>query len=106
MIPLAANPFVLDPRGELSPSQIAIVRELDHASVAYKVRNGWRLGGFFRRASTMRALTTRDLVREDFAGGRHVARLTAAGRLVAERLSVREAGPVTIPIRSRVQRDD
>lgn len=76
----AQSTVVADPRKALTPSQISVLRELDRLGRAYKVRNGWKLGGNFRKATTIAPLTRLDLAREDFKDGKHVLVLTYAGR--------------------------
>jgi hypothetical protein len=86
-IALVDNPAVVDPRKFLTPSQIDVLRDLERFGRATKARNGWHLGGVFRKATTIKPLTTHGLAREDFRDGRHVLVLTYAGITALARLT-------------------
>jgi len=76
----AQSAVVADPRKALTPSQIDVLRALDRFGRAFKVRNGWKLGGDFRKATTIAPLTRLGIAREDFKDGKHILVLTYAGR--------------------------
>lgn len=92
MIALAKNPAVLDPRAALTKGQIEMLRRLDIHG-AGKVRGGWKCGGHYHRAATLRPLLALDLLREEFRNGRHRLALTYAGRMVVDRLAPATTGP-------------
>lgn len=93
MVALALNPAVTAPRKTLTPSQLSVLRDLDRLGRAFKVRNGWKLGGYFRKSSTCAALVRHDLAREDFKDGKHVLVPTYAGRTALAMLTPDAASP-------------
>lgn len=87
MFTLAQASTVADPRKSLTASQIDVLRQLDRFGRAYKARNGWKLGGDFRKTATTRPLIAQGLAREDFKDGKHVLVLTYAGRTAVAMLT-------------------
>ncbi len=80
MFSAAQSPIVAAPRKTLTASQLDVLREIDRLGRAYKARNGWMLGGRFRKAATCAALVRLGLAREEFRNGKHLLVLTYAGR--------------------------
>lgn len=76
----AQSAIVADPRNILTASQLSVLADLDRLGRAYKVRNGWKLGGFFRKSTTIAPLIRLGIAREDFKDGKHILVLTYAGR--------------------------
>lgn len=64
---------------KLTGSHIAILADLDRYGHGHKVRNGWKLGGFFRKAKTVWPLVALGLAQERFLMGKHELLLTQAG---------------------------
>ena len=83
------NPALLDPRGTLSPSQRALLSDVRDVG-GFKVRNGWKVKGQFRKATTMQPLLRLDLVREEFTIGKHRIVATYTGRCVLDVLDERK----------------
>lgn len=92
MYSAAQAPVVADLRKSVTPSQLSVLRDLDRLGRAYKVRNGWKLGGDFRKATTIAPLTRLGLTREDFKDGKHVLVLTYVARSALALLSPSPAG--------------
>jgi hypothetical protein len=80
MLSAAQLSTVADLRKTLSPSQRSVLLELDRCGRAYKANNGWKLGGMFRKASTVKPLVSQGFAREDFRDGKHLLVLTYPGR--------------------------
>lgn len=93
MFSAAHTQSVVDPRKSLTASQVSVLRELDRCGRAFKARNGWKLGGMFRRTATIRPLVSQGLAREDFKDAKHVLVLTYAGRCAVAMLSPAPAAP-------------
>jgi hypothetical protein len=87
MFSAAQTAIVTRPRKAFTPSQISVMRDLDRLGRAYKVRNGWKLGGDFRKASTIAPLVLQGVAQEQFKDGKHVLMLTYAGRTAVAMLS-------------------
>lgn len=87
MFSRAQAPIVADPRKSLTASQISVLRELDRCGRAFKAPNGWKLGGDFRKAATIRPLVSQGLAREDYRHGKHMLVLTYVGRSAVAMLS-------------------
>lgn len=105
MTPLAENRFLLDPKANLTPSQIDILCGIAAGERVARRRNGWHIGGFPRKATTVRPLLAGNLLAEHIQYGRCGLRLTTVGRMVVDRLTLRQAPP-GVSFRNRVARDD
>lgn len=97
MFSAAQTQSVVDPRKSLTASQVSVLRELDRCGRAFKARNGWKLGGMFRKTATIRPLVSNGLAREDFVGGKHALVLTYAGRCAVAMLSPAVSAPSHLP---------